>query len=168
MEGKDTFKKSVIGMQQALYAFAFKLTLDEDEAQDLVQDTTLKALNNQEKFDEGSNLSCWMHTIMRNTFLNNCRKRMIETTPYDVAEELYTLTMVDIHNVPTPEGVYEAREINEVFEELSPEIRKPLSMYIAGYKYEEISERLNIPIGTVKSKIFMARKMLSELLKDYR
>ena len=93
MSSKSTFKTSVLGMQSNLLSFALKLTLNKDEAQDLVQDTTLKALNNEEKFVDNANFKGWMLTIMRNIFINNYRKNVRENTVIDTSEDLYHLNL---------------------------------------------------------------------------
>ncbi len=168
MNGKDTFKSSVIGMQGNLFSFALKLTLNEEEAHDLVQDTTLKALDNEAKFVDNANFSGWMMTIMRNIFINNYRKRIRENTVVDSTEDLYHLNLSQESGVQTPDGAYAAGEISALLNGFPADYRKPFAMRIAGYKYEEISEKLNMPLGTVKSRIFFTRKRLRELLKDYR
>jgi RNA polymerase sigma-70 factor (ECF subfamily) len=168
MNGNDTFKSSVIGMQGNLLSFALKLTLNEEEAHDLVQDTTLKALDNEEKFVDNANFSGWMMTIMRNIFINNYRKRARENTVVDATEDLYHLNLSQDSGVQTPDGAFAAGEISAILNGFPADYRNPFSMHIAGYKYEEISEKLGMPLGTVKSRIFFTRKRLRELLKDYR
>lgn len=168
MNGKDTFKSSVIDIQGNLFSFALKLTLNEEEAHDLVQDTMLKALDNESKFVDNANFSGWMMTIMRNIFINNYRKRVRENTVVDATEDLYHLNLSQDSGVETPDSAYAAGEISSILNGFPADYRNPFSMHIAGYKYEEISERLNMPLGTVKSRIFFTRKRLRELLKDYR
>lgn len=168
MNGKDTFKSSVIGMQGNLLSFALKLTLNEEEAHDLVQDTTLKALDNEAKFVDNTNFSGWMMTIMRNIFINNYRKRARENTMVDTTGDLHHLNVSQDSGLETPDGAYAAGEISAILNGFPADYRNPFSMHIAGYKYEEISDKLGMPLGTVKSRIFFTRKRLRELLKDYR
>lgn len=168
MNGNDTFKSSVIKMQGNLLSFALKLTLDKEEAHDLVQDTTLKALDNQEKFAEDTNLGGWMLTIMRNIFINNYRKRSRENTVVDVTADLYHLNIAQDAGAETPDGAIAASEISSILASFPSDYRNPFSLLMAGYKYEEISDKLQMPLGTVKSRIFFTRKRLRELLKDYR
>ena len=168
MNGKDTFKSSVIDIQGNLFSFALKLTLNEEEAHDLVQDTMLKALDNESKFVDNANFSGRIMTIMRNIFINNYRKRVRENTVVDATEDLYHLNLSQDSGVETPDSAYAAGEISSILNGFPADYRNPFSMHIAGYKYEEISERLNMPLGTVKSRIFFTRKRLRELLKDYR
>lgn len=168
MSNKSIFKTSVLGMQSNLLSFALKLTLNRDEAHDLVQDTTLKALNNEEKFVDNANFKGWMLTIMRNIFINNCRNNARENTMIDTSEDLYQLNLSQDSGVGTPEGAYAINEISQIIASFPADFREPFSLHVAGYKYEEISERLDMPLGTVKSRIFFTRKRLREILKDYR
>ena len=168
MNGKDTFKSSVIGMQGNLLSFALKLTLNEEEAHDLVQDTTLKALDNEAKFVDDANFSGWMMTIMRNIFINNYRKRTRESMMVETTQDLHLLNVSQDSGAETPDGAFAAGEISAILNGFPVDYRVPFSMHIAGYKYEEISAKLGMPLGTVKSHIFFTRKRLRELLKDYR
>lgn len=168
MSSKPTFRTSVLGMQSNLLSFAMKLTLNKDEAHDLVQDTTLKALNNEEKFVENTNFKGWMLTIMRNIFINNYRKSARENTMVDSTEDLYHLNLKRDSGIETPDGAYSIGEISNIIAGFPADYRDPFNLHVAGYKYEEISEKLNMPLGTVKSRIFFTRKRLREILKDYR
>lgn len=168
MSSKPTFKSSVLGVQANLLSFALKLTLNRDEAHDLVQDTTLKALNNEEKFVDNANFKGWMLTIMRNIFINNYRKSARENTMIDTSEDLYHLNLQQDSGVVTPEGAYAIGEISSILAGFPEDYREPFSLHVAGYKYEEISQRLSMPLGTVKSHIFFTRKRLRKILKDYR
>ncbi len=168
MNKHNAFKSSVIGMQGNLLSFALKLTTDKEEARDLVQDTTLKALNNEDKFVDNTNFKGWMLTIMRNIFINNYRKRVKENTMVDSTGDLHHLNLCQDSGLETPDGAYTVSEISQILAEFPADFRQPLSMHVAGYKYAEISEKLNMPLGTVKSRIFFTRKRLREILKDYR
>ncbi len=155
-------------MQGNLMSFALRLTSDRDDAQDLVQDTTLKALNNEEKYVENTNFRGWMLTIMRNIFINNYRKTTRENTVVDTTEDLYHLNLSQDSGIETPDGAYACNEISEILAKFPEEYRQPFSMHVAGYKYEEIAQKLQMPLGTVKCRIFFTRKRLREILKDYR
>lgn len=168
MASQNSFKSTLLGMQGNLLSFAMKLTLNSDEAHDLVQDTTLKALNNEEKFVDNANFKGWMMTIMRNIFINNYRKVVRSATIIDQTEDLYHLNLPQESGLETPEGTVAAGEISAAINSFSDEYRVPFTMHVAGYKYNEIAEKMNLPLGTVKSRIFFARKRLQEMLKDYR
>lgn len=168
MSKSSPFKSSVLGMQGNLLSFALKLTLNREEAQDLVQDTTLKALRNEDKFIDNTNFKGWMLTIMRNIFINNYRKSSRENTMVESADECERINMAQYSDYATPEGAYSMGEISSIIAAMPADYREPFSMHVAGYKYEEISEKLSMPLGTVKSRIFFTRKRLREILKDYR
>lgn len=168
MSTKSKFENSVLGMQGNLLSFALKLTTNKEEAQDLVQDTTLKALNNEEKFVENTNFKGWMLTIMRNIFINNYRKSVRENTFVDSSENLYHVNLSQDSGLETPDGAYAVSEISQILAKFPADYRQPFSMHVAGYKYEEISKKLGMPLGTVKSRIFFTRQKLREVLKDYR
>ena len=112
MSSKPTFISSVLGMQANLRSFAMKLTLDKDEAHDLVQDTTLKALSNEDKFVDNANFKGWMLTIMRNIFINNYRKNVRENTIVDTSEDFYHLNLKQDSGLDTPDGAYAVNEIS--------------------------------------------------------
>lgn len=168
MDKKPTFKNSVLGIQGNLMSFAMKLTLNKEEACDLVQDTTLKALDNEEKFAENTNFKGWMLTIMRNIFINNYRKASRENTMVDTSADLYHITNATDNSYHSPDGAYAVGEITSLLQTFPADYRDAFNMHIAGYKYEEISEKLGMPLGTVKARIFNTRKKLRELLNDYR
>lgn len=168
MKEKTNFTSSVLGMQGNLLSFALKLTANREEAQDLVQDTTLKALRNEEKFVDNTNFKGWMLTIMRNIFINNYRKNARENTMVDSSDDLFHLNLCQESGLETPEGSYACNEISAIIAGFSAEYREPFSMHVAGYKYEEIAEKLDMPLGTVKSRIFFARKRLRDMLSDYQ
>ena len=168
MSNNANFQTSVLGMQGNLLSFALKLTANREEAQDLVQDTTLKALRNEAKFIENTNFKGWMLTIMRNIFINNYRKTARENTMVDSSEDLFHLNLCQESGLETPDGAYACNEISAIIAGFPSEYREPFAMHVAGYKYEEIAEKLEAPLGTVKSRIFFARKKLRELLSDYR
>ena len=168
MSRQSKFENSVVGMQGNLLSFALKLTMNKEEAQDLVQETTLKALNNEEKFVDNTNLKGWMMTIMRNIFINNYRKTARENTVVDTTDNSYHINLCQDSGYAAPDGAYAVSEISQIIARFPDDYRRPFSMHVAGYKYEEISAKLGMPLGTVKSRIFFTRQRLREILKDYR
>ncbi len=168
MTEKSTFKQKLLGLQGNLLSFAYQLTTNREAAQDLVQDTTLKVLDNESKYVDNVNFKGWVFTIMRNIFINNYRRQVRSATIIDTTEDLYHLNLSQESGLSTPEGTFAAKEISKAISEFSESYREPFTMYVAGYKYNEIAEKMNLPLGTVKSRIFFARKRLQELLKDYR
>ena len=167
MKTKDSFKQRLIGLQSNLLSFAYQLTTNREAAQDLLQDTTLKALDNEEKYVDNVNFKGWIFTIMRNIFINNYRQTVRKATIIDQTEDLYHLNISQDSGLATPEGSFAVKEISATVNAFSPEYREPFSLYLAGYKYNEIADKMGLPLGTVKSRIFFARKKLREQLKDY-
>lgn len=168
MSDQGTFRNRLLGLQRNLMNFAYQLTANKEEAQDLVQDTTLKVLDNESKYVDNVNFKGWVFTIMRNIFINNYRRQVRSATVIDTTENLYHLNLSQESGLSSPEGSIAAKEISEAINKFSDEYRIPFTMYIAGYKYSEIAEQMRLPLGTVKSRIFFARKRLQAILKDYR
>ncbi|GHS92654.1 RNA polymerase sigma factor [Bacteroidia bacterium] len=162
------FQEKILGIQGNMYNFAMMLTANRDDAQDLLQDTTLKALDNQEKYVDNINFKGWVLTIMRNIFINNYRKVVRSQTIIDKTEDLYHLNLSQDSGFDTPEGAFTIKEINQAINNLNNDLKMPFSLFLAGYKYNEISEKLNLPLGTVKSRIFFARQELQKTLKGMR
>ena len=162
------FQTKLLSLQTNLLNFAYMLTSNRDDAYDLLQDTTLKALDNEDKYVDNVNFKGWVFTIMRNIFINNYRKVVRSATVIDQTEDLYHLNLPQESGLATPEGSLAAGEISDAINSFSDEYRIPFSMHVAGYKYNEIAEKMNLPLGTVKSRIFFARRRLQEMLKDYR
>ncbi len=168
MTDNNSFKQRLLGLQSNLMNFAYQLTTNREAAQDLVQDTTLKVLDNESKYVDNVNFKGWVFTIMRNIFINNYRRQVRSATVVDTTEDLYHLNISQESGFATPEGSFAAKEISRTINEFSDEYKEPFTMYLAGYKYSEIAEKMDLPLGTVKSRIFFARKRLQVLLKDYR
>ncbi|MBD5209691.1 MAG: sigma-70 family RNA polymerase sigma factor, partial [Bacteroidales bacterium] len=122
----------------------------------------------EDKYVDNVNFKGWVFTIMRNIFINNYRKSVRSATVVDQTEDLYHLNLPQESGFETPEGSVAAKEITSAINSFSDEYRVPFSMHVAGYKYNEIAEKMNLPLGTVKSRIFFARQRLQEMLKDYK
>lgn len=162
------FQKNLLGIQDNMMNFALMLTANRDDAQDLMQDTTLKVLGNQEKFVDNVNFKGWVMTVMRNLFINNYHKLVRSQTVIDQSVDLYNIDVLSDSGSDTPDGSYQMHEITQAIDGLNNDLRIPFTMYLSGYKYNEISEKLDMPLGTVKSRIFFARQVLQTLLKDFR
>ncbi len=160
------FNYKLLGLQKNLKYFAYTLTSNYEDAQDLVQETFLKALTNREKFTANTNLKAWTFTIMKNTFINNYRQNVRNNTILDKTDDLYYLNLSKESSEGLPDSDYSLKEIQNTISKISPDQRKPFEMYNNGYKYKEIAESLNLSIGTVKSRIFFTRKKLMEALRD--
>ncbi len=159
------FNYKLMGLQKNLKYFAYTLTSNYEDAQDLVQETYLKALTNREKFAANTNLKAWTFTIMKNTFINNYRQSVRNNTILDKTDDLYYLNLGTESKSGMPDSDFRMKEINKEIEKISPEQRLPFEMYNQGYKYKEIAGKLDLSIGTVKSRIFFTRKKLMEALE---
>ena len=166
--GTSKFQNDLMNLQSNMLNFAYMLTSNRDDAYDLLQDTTLKVLDNESKYVENTNFKGWVFTIMRNIFINNYRRTARAATMIDTTDNLYHLNLSQDSGLESPEDSYGASEIGAAIESFSDEYRIPFSMHVAGYKYNEIAEHMNLPLGTVKSRIFFARKKLQERFADYR
>lgn len=167
MSAKESFKRRLLGLQGNLLSFAYQLTTNRDAAHDLLQDTTLKALDNEDKYVENVNFKGWIFTIMRNIFINNYRQTVRKATVIDQTEDLYHLNICQDSGINTPDGSIAVKEISSAINSFSDEYRIPFSMHVAGYKYQEIADKMQLPLGTVKSRIFFARKRLQTMFSDY-
>jgi len=161
------FSNQLIYLEGMLSRFALKLTANKEDANDLLQDTFLRALTHRDQFEDSSNMKAWTCTIMRNTFINNYRKNVRHNTTFDSTRELYYLEQNRDNISVDPESTVCEKEINEVINNLENEYKVPFKMYHQGYKYKEISKILGLKIGTVKSRIFCTRKKLAESLEGY-
>ncbi|MBO4945272.1 MAG: RNA polymerase sigma factor [Muribaculaceae bacterium] len=161
------FRKQLLGLQTNLLNFAFTLTLNRDDAYDLLQDTTLKALDNEDRYTDNTNFKGWIFTIMRNVFINNYRRAVRTGMIVDTSDDLYQLNVPEESGTTSPEQSYAVKEINGVINTFSDEYRVPFNMHLAGYRYAEIAKEMHLPVGTVKSRIYYARQRLQTALADY-
>ena len=170
MDTTKFIESRLLSLQSNMLNFAYSLTNNRDDAYDLVQDTTLKILGNQEKYVENTNFKGWVFTIMRNIFINNYRRAARNATIIDQTENSYHLSLSQDSGFDTPEGSYTVTEITGVIDEFPEKYRKPFSMHIAGYKYEEIADEMQLPLGTIKFFCTFAKniKNLSKQSNDQR
>ena len=154
----------VINNAAALRYFAFSLTRDDENAKDLLQETLYRALANREKFNAGTNIKAWMYTIMRNIFINEFRrksKRKLQLMDNDMLVNHTTSIENFAH------GNLKLGELQLAIHHLPAIFRHPFVMYFEGYQYHEISVMLNEPLGTIKSRIHFARKLLKEKISRH-
>lgn len=161
------FSNDVVGLQSSLKPFALKLTRDMDDAEDLIQETMFRAFSNEDKFQSGTKLKAWLYTIMKNIFINNYRKKIKRNTIVDNSDNQYFIDSVSHTTTNDAEMAFVRKDIDQAILSLSNEFRVPFMMHFKGYKYHEIAEKLNLPLGTVKSRIFFTRKALKEKLSHY-
>jgi RNA polymerase sigma factor (sigma-70 family) len=162
------FSSELISLNDNMERFARCLTYNSEEAKDLLQDTYLKALSYRDKFIEFTNLKAWAFTIMKNTFINNYRKSVRENAIMFNTKDFLLPDNLEVSPIGMPFSELAYKEINGAISSLGDEYRVPFFMHTKGFKYKEIAETLNLNIGTVKSRIFLARKKLMETLYDYQ
>ncbi|KAA6346414.1 ECF RNA polymerase sigma factor EcfG [termite gut metagenome] len=166
MENSVSFKQDLGNIQKYLSGFAYKLTGNREDANDLLQDTSLKDLRNEEKFIQGTNFKAWMCTIMKNLFINNYRKTVGGQLRINYTDNLYLLNFSQDSGC-NADGNCDLKEIVRAIHGLPVEQKIPITMYASGFKYIEIAQRLSIPLGTVKSRIAFARRNLQAELQDF-
>ncbi|HCK21028.1 MAG TPA: RNA polymerase subunit sigma [Bacteroidetes bacterium] len=162
----NEFHDMIIELKQPMKAFALNLTREREEALDLVQETYYRAIANQEKFNEGTNLKAWLLTIMKNIFINNYRKASKRNTILDSSDNLFMLNSRDAAIPNQAERDFVMKDLIQAINSLDMEYRRPFLMHYQGFKYEEIADELSLPLGTVKSRIFFARKQMQSFLKE--
>lgn len=148
-----------------LQSFAYNLTKNTEDAKDLFQETAFRAMTNRDKFRPGTNLKAWLFTIMKNIFINNYRKRVKANTIMDSTDNLYYLNSGTQSIANSAESNIVMKELIRMISGLDDSIRIPFLMHYQGFKYQEIADHLDLPLGTVKSRIFFARKELKDLIE---
>ena len=160
------FNTRIINEKQSLKNFALSLTHNADDALDLLQDTYLKAITYRERFEDSTNLRAWLFTIMKNTFINSYRravktKQIIQTNADIAMNRAFKNNYQDI-----TESRLAAKDILHKIEKLDDQYKIPFTRYYTGFKYEEIAHEMQLPLGTVKSRIFLARKQLMVAIEN--
>ena len=161
------FNQMLVSNADFLKPFAINLTRDTEAANDLYQETLYKALANQEKYHVGTNIKAWLFTIMRNIFINNYRRKAKQKTIFDSTPNDFLLNQKQATVANAAEGSIRLKEIQAAIEQLPEIFKTPFLLYFDGYKYNEIADALHEPLGTIKSRIHFARKLLKEQLSRY-
>lgn len=151
-------------LEDLLFAFAMKLTRDKVSAQDLMQETLCRAYKNRNRFSTGTNFKAWITTIMRNNFINDYRKAKTRNKVEAPLED-YSYMVENQATDGNATSIIMMKELTNMVNSLSLDFKKPFVMFKDGYHYDEIATEMNIPIGTVKSRIFFARKKLKGMVK---
>lgn len=161
------FNELLLSNADPLRPFAVSLTHDQEIAKDLLQETLYKALANQDKYSRGTNIRAWLFTIMRNIFINDYRRKSKQRTIFDNSsnESLISSGKIVVSN--GGEDSLHMKEIHRAIYQLPQIFKIPFLLYFEGYRYYEISESLDEPLGTIKSRIHFARKLLKEQLSRY-
>ncbi len=154
-------------LTSSLNSFAFNLTKNQEDAKDLYQETAFRAMTNREKFKPGTNFKAWTFTIMKNIFINNYRKKVKRNTIIDTTDNQFFINSGDkaVENDAGRNILME--ELHKMIEGLDETLKDPFLLHYQGFKYQEIADQLKLPLGTVKSRIFFARKALKAKIKSH-
>jgi RNA polymerase sigma factor (sigma-70 family) len=173
-EKNDIFNNEFLPHINSMYNFGYRLTFDQDDAKDLVQDTYLKAYRFIESFQKGTNAKAWLFRILKNSFINDYRKKTKEPSKVDYQEVEAYYNSEDVDRQITPDLRVESLkdmigdEISNALNSLDVDFRTVIILCdLEGFKYEEMAKILDIPIGTVRSRLHRARNLLKEKLSEY-
>jgi RNA polymerase sigma factor (sigma-70 family) len=164
---KIEFNEMLLSNADFLKPFAINLTRDTEAANDLYQETLYKALANHDKYNAGTNIKAWLFTIMRNIFINNYRRKAKQKTIFDSTPNDYLINLKQATVSNDAETNLRMKEINKAIRQLPDIFKTPFLLYFDGYKYNEIADALHEPLGTIKSRIHFARKLLKEQISRY-
>ncbi|MFY7899593.1 MAG: RNA polymerase sigma factor [Chitinophagaceae bacterium] len=154
------FNKMLLNNTEFLKPFAITLTRDQELAKDLFQETLFRALANREKYNTGTNIKAWLYTIMRNIFINNYRRKAKQNTIFDSTPNDFLLNVNQGAVANEAIATINMKEVQEAIHNLPEIFKNPFLLYFDGYKYHEIADMLKEPLGTIKSRIHFARKLL--------
>ena len=161
------FNQLLVNNAEFLKPFAITLTRDNEAAQDLFQETLYRALANKEKYNVGTNIKAWLYTIMRNIFINNYRRKAKQNTIFDSTPNDFLLNYNQAITANEAESNLKLKDIYSAIHSLPEIFRNPFLLYFDGYKYHEIADLLKEPLGTIKSRIHFARKLLKEQIQRF-
>ncbi len=159
----DPFAVDLVGMQKQLYYYALQLTDDREYARDLVQETSYKALKNRKRLQNSEHIRAWLYTILKNTYINYLRSSHIKHMTYNSEEVDQVSNTVKENGIPPPDILLQRKELREQINRLPGSYEKPINMMLSGYSYKEIAQHMEIPIGTVKSRIHLGKKRILKI-----
>ena len=160
---RKEFDANLVRMQEHLFYYALQLTEDREDALDLAQETSYKALKNHNLLHNDEHVRAWLFTILRNTYINYLRSSHYRQLIYDTDElNSYSESTSDSVNI-LPDGIYLKNELHELVGKLPEEYKNPIRMLLSGYSYKEIAQQMDIPIGTVKSRIHLGKKKIRKV-----
>ena len=161
------FNQMLVNNSEFLKPFAVTLTRDSEAAQDLYQETLYRALANKDKYNVGTNIKAWLYTIMRNIFINNYRRKAKQNTIFDSTPNDFLLNQAQVSTANAAESILKLKDIQQAIHHLPEIFRNPFLLYFDGYKYHEIADMLDEPLGTMKSRIHFARKLLKAQVQRF-
>jgi RNA polymerase sigma-70 factor (ECF subfamily) len=166
MSTKD-FNQLLLQNTEFLKPFAVTLTKDQESAKDLLQETMFRALANHDKYSVGTNIKAWLYTIMRNIFINNYRRKAKQNTIFDNSSNDFLLDYNQSTIDNGAESTLRMKDIQAAIHGLPEIFKQPFMLYFEGYKYHEIAHALDEPLGTIKSRIHFARRLLKEQIRNF-
>ncbi len=155
----DYFMYDLVQLQEQLFYYALQLTEDREDALDLVQETSFKALKNRNRLHNNDHIRAWLYTILKNTYINYLRSSHYRQLIHD-SDELNNYAVQNSGSNGAPYDQLEKKELYEIIDMLPGAYGRPIRMFLAGYSYKEISKSMKIPIGTVKSRIHLGKKQI--------
>ncbi|MEO1518138.1 MAG: RNA polymerase sigma factor [Bacteroidota bacterium] len=160
------FQEQLAAYLPPMRAFALSLTKNGEDANDLLQETAFRALRNRDKFRPDTNLKAWLVTIMRNTFINNLRAAKRRKVLSDWSNNSYLIDS-DVRQSTSNQGesTVFGKELQQIIDGLKEKYRKPFLMHYQGFAYDEIAKDMDLPLGTIKSRIFVARQQLKKSIE---
>ncbi|MFT3825772.1 MAG: RNA polymerase sigma factor [Chitinophagaceae bacterium] len=161
------FNQMLVNNAEFLKPFAITLTRDSETAKDLFQETLYRALANKDKYNVGTNIKAWLYTIMRNVFINNYRRKVKQNTIFDSSPNEFLLNQSQAVTANAAESNLRLKDIQQAIYNLPEIFRNPFLLYFDGFRYHEIADMLDEPLGTIKSRIHFARKLLKNQLQRY-
>nr|WP_294905941.1 RNA polymerase sigma factor [uncultured Lacibacter sp.] len=156
------FNQMLLNNTDYLRPFAFTLTRDNETAKDLLQETMYRALSNRDKYHVGTNIKAWLYTIMRNIFINSYRRKIKQNTIFDSTANDFFIDHQQVTVANEAESILKMKEIQAAVQQLPDIFKQPFTLYFEGFRYHEIAHILSEPLGTIKSRIHFARKLLKE------
>jgi RNA polymerase sigma factor (sigma-70 family) len=161
------FNQMLVNNAEFLKPFAITLTRDTETAKDLFQETLYRALANKDKYNVGTNIKAWLYTIMRNIFINNYRRKVKQNTIFDSTPNDFLIDHNQAVITNAAESTLRLKDIQQAIHNLPEIFRNPFLLYFDGFKYHEIADMLSEPLGTIKSRIHFARKLLKNQINRY-
>ena len=159
------FNNKLNDLSGLLHSFAYNLTKNVEDAKDLYQETAYRAVTNRDKFRPGTNFKAWLFTIMKNIFINNYRRKAKANTILDSTDNMYFINSGSATISNDANSNILMKELTQMIDSLEDSIKIPFEMHYQGFKYQEIADELELPLGTVKSRIFFARRALKEMVQ---
>jgi RNA polymerase sigma factor (sigma-70 family) len=161
------FNNDLLNLKNKLRIYAIRLTSASDRADDLVQETMLKTLVFRDKFKADTNFNAWVYTIMKNTFINDYRRKVKTRNTFVDSNNTIHHLFSNQEVYPAPDTFYITREIQHTINDLNEKYKVPFNLFLEGFSYKEIAKELALPIGTIKSRIFFTRKKLAISLREH-